>query len=116
MPDMTPYDYIPVKHWWDEPASSPPALLVRAHGHLYLAAESLGAAMSTFLYWRRAAIPRKYWVSFERQGIKRTALEAHERQYKSTPPMTAKEYQRYYYLTHTLPKRQRTRPQARSHE
>lgn len=105
MTDMTPYDYTPVKHWWDEPAKHPPAFLVRAHGRLYLAASSVGAGLSTFLYWRDHAIPRRYWVAFERQGVSRAALTAHEKQYKRHQMMTVREYQRYYYLTKTLPKR-----------
>ena len=105
MSDM-PYDYKPVKHWWDEPAATPSAVLVRAHGRLYLAAQSVGAALSTFLYWRTHAIPRKSWVAFIRQGVTRTALEAHTTQWrKPKKPLSEAEYQRYYYLTHTQPKR-----------
>lgn len=107
MSGMTPYDYTPVKHWWDEPNKTPAAVLIRAHGRLYLAADSVGANVTTFLYWRDHAIPRKYWVSFERQGVSRAALEAHERAHRINAPLTPKEYQRYYYVTRTLPKRQK---------
>jgi len=110
MSDMKLYDYIPVKHWWDKPANHPVAILVRAHGRLYLAASSVGAGLSTFMYWRTHSIPRRYWISFERQGVTRKALEDHEKDFRKGKFLSKKEYQRYYYVTRTIPKRKEAKP------
>lgn len=106
------YTYKAVKHWWDT-GTDPVSRVVRKHGKVHLAAAFIGASESTFTYWRNHRIPVRAFRAFQAQGITASMLLTHNRRYGRVR-LTDMEYQRYYYVSVTRPKRLTRVQRARS--